>query len=130
MTCESFPRAARLVDSRDFRRVFRRGRRLGDPWFTMVVASNGGTCARLGLAISRKAARRATDRNRIKRLIRETFRRRKAALGGRDIVLLARPAARDVSKARLSADLDALFQTLSDDAISINRDNQGLRLRD
>lgn len=46
---------------------------------------------RLGIAISRKCTRSAVIRNRIKRTIKESFRIRKQALGGNDIVFLAQP---------------------------------------
>jgi ribonuclease P protein component len=49
--------------------------------------------ARLGLAISKKHCRRATGRNRLKRLVRESFRRHAAELEGLDIVVLGQPEA-------------------------------------
>jgi ribonuclease P protein component len=49
--------------------------------------------ARLGLAISKKRVRRAVDRNRLKRLARDVFRRHRAALAGLDVVVMARATA-------------------------------------
>ena len=46
--------------------------------------------ARLGLAIAKKRIRRASARNRIKRLVRESFRYHAAELCGLDVVVLAR----------------------------------------
>ena len=46
---------------------------------------------RLGMAISRKVARNAVARNRIKRVIRESFRHWQTQLGAVDIVILGRP---------------------------------------
>jgi ribonuclease P protein component len=51
----------------------------------------GDGTTRLGLAVSRKTARRAVDRNRIKRRVREGFRLRQGLLSGLDIVVIARP---------------------------------------
>ena len=56
---------------------------------------------RLGLAISRKSAPRAVDRNRIKRLIRESFRRGQAMRCAADLVVLGRPPARTADNATL-----------------------------
>ena len=46
--------------------------------------------ARLGMAVSKKNVRRAVDRNLVKRLVRESFRKRRAQLRGLDLVVLTR----------------------------------------
>ena len=63
--------------------------------------------ARLGLAISRKNCRKATDRNRIKRVIRESFRHHKRTLAGIDIVVINHPAAARATNAELFASLSS-----------------------
>jgi ribonuclease P protein component len=47
--------------------------------------------ARLGLVVAKKHARLAVQRNRLKRLLRESFRHHKAELAGLDIVALVKP---------------------------------------
>jgi ribonuclease P protein component len=84
------PPQARLRRSREFRDVFAQSSRSVDPCFTVLARRNGGRQARLGLAVSRKHARRAIDRNRIKRIVRESFRQRRHLLHGIDIVVLCR----------------------------------------
>jgi ribonuclease P protein component len=78
--------AERLVRGSDFRKAFRLGMRLEGPLFTMVAAPNGRTYSRLGLAASRKVGG-AVERNRAKRLLRETFRHQKT-VAGFDLVLI------------------------------------------
>jgi ribonuclease P protein component len=75
-----------LVRGADFRRAFRTGIRLDGPLFLMVAATNGRAYSRLGLAASRKVGS-AVERNRAKRLLRETFRLQKL-LPGFDLVLI------------------------------------------
>ena len=55
----------------------------------MQASLNGDRFSRLGIVVSKRVARRAVDRNRLKRLVRETFRRRQQELAGFD--LLVRP---------------------------------------
>ncbi len=47
--------------------------------------------ARLGLVVAKKHARLAVQRNRLKRLLRESFRRHKMELAGLDIIALTKP---------------------------------------
>ena len=61
----------------------------------MVLAARNEdiASARLGLAISKKQVRRAVDRNRLKRLVRDVFRAHRAELDGLDLVVMARAKA-------------------------------------
>lgn len=70
--------------------------------------------ARLGLAISKKQARRAVDRNRIKRIAREVFRTCRAGLGRRDYVVMVRSAALGVDNRRLRGALQRLLERHAD----------------
>ena len=80
-----------------FGRVFKEAKRSGDKWFTVLSRGNGQENARLGLAISKKQCKKAVARNRLKRVVRESFRQHKAGLKGLDIVVMNKAAARDAS---------------------------------
>lgn len=88
---EHFRRASRLTKAVEFRRVFSRPQVSRDRYFRVLVRANDLDRARLGLAVSKKNCARATGRNRLKRVIRESFRRHQqtlAAARGMDIVVL------------------------------------------
>jgi ribonuclease P protein component len=68
------PRDARLRNSAEFRLVYETGRRFDGRLMSVFVRPNGLKRHRLGITASRKLARRAVDRNRLKRLLREAFR--------------------------------------------------------
>jgi ribonuclease P protein component len=88
-----FPKSRRLLDPAQFREVFDLAVRSSDAHFTILARPNGQSQARLGLAIAKKNIRKASDRNRIKRFIRESFRISQSELAGLDLVVMARNAA-------------------------------------
>lgn len=102
----SLRRDQRLLGSREFQTVFRRSRRAADALFLVCAHYTSGP-ARLGLAISRKHARRAVDRNRIKRHAREAFRQLAPELAPADYVIVNRPGATTASPAALRDSLRA-----------------------
>jgi ribonuclease P protein component len=107
----------RLHNSKEFGRVFAEPARSSDRFFTVLGRANGRPQARLGLTISRRAAKRAVDRNRLKRLAREAFRMQQS-LPCWDFVVLAKAGAdRSESKA-LRASLDAHFDRLKARAVA------------
>jgi ribonuclease P protein component len=105
-----FPRSLRLNDSGDFQHVFDKATKSADRYLTVLARANGGFPPRLGLAISRKQIRKATDRNRIKRVIRESFRLGQHGLEGLDFIVMARTPAIQASHAALRYSLQKHWQ--------------------
>ncbi|MDZ7645269.1 MAG: ribonuclease P protein component [Woeseiaceae bacterium] len=105
-----FTRAQRLPDKASYDRVFRAARRSRDAAFTVLCRPVSEGPARLGLAIARKHCRYAVARNRLKRIIRESFRMHQAALAGLDIVVMNRPGAEKLSNRQLFDSLAAHWQ--------------------
>ncbi len=68
--------------------------------------------ARLGLAISKRVSKRAVERNRIKRLVRESFRRVRGQLPPVDLMVMARDLAAGVPGPELLHDLDGMWKKL------------------
>jgi ribonuclease P protein component len=96
----------RLLDARQYGRVFKKAARSRDKWFTVLSRDNNKDVASLGLAIARKHCRQATDRNRLKRVVRESFRQNQHKLVGLDIVVINEPAAAGAANGELFASLD------------------------
>ena len=92
--------------------MFAEPARSSDRFFTMLARSSGRAVARLGLTVSRRAARRAVDRNKLKRLARESFRHQRA-LPHWDFVVLARAGAHQAGRRELRASLDRHFVQLT-----------------
>lgn len=85
-----------LRDSREFQHVYRNGKRYDGVFITVFVIENQGLQHRLGVTASKKALGKAVQRNRAKRLLRETFRSNEPSLRALsrnyDWVLNAKPA--------------------------------------
>jgi ribonuclease P protein component len=109
----AFPRSARLTEAAEFGRVFAGAERVADRFFTVLVVSNRVGEARLGMAVSRRAAPRSVARSRLKRLVREHFRQARAALGAVDCVVLAKPPASTAPNAVLHGSLQRLLQRIA-----------------
>lgn len=108
-----FPRRARLTEADDFGKVFKQCKyRLSDRWFTLLANTGPVDQPRLGLAISRKVARNAVARNRIKRVIRESFRHWQTRLDSLDIVILGRAGVSTQPNHVLNAALEKLWTQL------------------
>jgi len=104
------PRACRLKRSRDFQAVYKRRASWASPRLVLYVRfreRREGEHSRLGFVISKKVAKRAHDRNRLKRRLREISRLRLLPAGGRpyDALVVARAAATELGFASLSLEL-------------------------
>ena len=82
--------------------------------FVVRAKANGGIRARLGMIAARKAIRKAVDRNRCKRLVREVFRATQPMLAALDVVVLCRRAVARGEEAAGREELAALFATVGE----------------
>jgi ribonuclease P protein component len=73
-----------------FDRLFRAGRRLDSPRVQLVFAPAADPPGKIGYVIGAKHMPRAVDRNRLRRVLRETLRTRRGMLEGLDVVVRLR----------------------------------------
>jgi ribonuclease P protein component len=105
---EDFPRSARLLNGRDFKRVFDHRKTSGNSLFRIHYAPS--ETARLGVAVSKRVSPKAVVRHRIRRQVRESFRIKRDELAGCDYIVMARPAAAQATPAELRMALNQLWQ--------------------
>jgi len=87
----ALPKSCLLRKSAEFNLVYRQGRRLRGPGFLLVCCRSGQPGSRLGISVPAKTGC-AVRRNRIKRVVRETFRLHRDIFPGfSDIVFAVRP---------------------------------------
>jgi ribonuclease P protein component len=103
----------RLRSKLQFDAIYASGRRLDDRFFGVRVTPNGLGHPRVGLAVAVKTAGNAVARNRLRRLVRESFRLAQHALPAVDIVVAAKFPAREAPATMLRASLATLWQRVA-----------------
>ena len=84
-----------LKKNRDFQQVYKRGTSKANRYLVMYVLPNQHMMNRLGISVSKKVGN-SVVRHRLTRLIRESYRLNEAEFeNGLDIVVVARPQAKD-----------------------------------
>ena len=86
---EKFPKSERLLKTKEFSFVYKRGSCVRQGAISLYTLANSLTQNRMGISISSKRVKSAARRNRLKRVLRETYRRnRKYLKKGFDMVFV------------------------------------------
>lgn len=85
-----FPRTNRLTSKHDFQSVFASANKVSHRALLALFHPNQKPHARLGIITPKQHLKLAVERNRMRRMIRESFRQHKEALKGLDIIVLIR----------------------------------------
>lgn len=101
----------RLRESRDFRRVFRRGKSTASVNFVLYWAPNREGFYRVGFSVSKKVGN-AVERNRLKRILRECFHlvAKEVELPAVDFVIICRVHANSQPYEIILSDLKRLLR--------------------
>lgn len=110
----AFPKEKRVVDKKDYARVFDEAERVVANYLVLLYCKNSLPHCRLGLAISKKHLAKAVERNRVKRQIREFFRHRQTQYLGLDLVFISRPAIAGADNRMLISCLEQLWRKLGE----------------
>ncbi len=114
MTGERLPREHTLRRSADYLKCYRRGRRLRGSHARLHYAPNELGHPRLGITASRKVGK-AVVRNRLKRRVRETFRRwpGRGSLPAVDLVVHLEPAAAGTGYDEIARELRGMLERIA-----------------
>jgi ribonuclease P protein component len=110
----TLPAQLRLRRKKDFDATYARGRRLGDGFFGMTATANSLGVPRLGLAVAIRVAGNGVARNRIRRVIKESFRLHQLELPAVDLVVSARSRARGVAGKAMHESLAGLWKKVAE----------------
>lgn len=106
----AFPRELRLLTPSHFTFVFQQPLRAGTPLITILGRPNSLGYPRIGLTIAKKNVKRAHERNRIKRLARESFRLRQHQLPAMDFILLVKKGVAEMDNRAITETLEKLWR--------------------
>ncbi|AXO90673.1 ribonuclease P protein component [Pseudomonas parafulva] len=114
MVSQDFSRDKRLLTPRHFKAVFDSptGKVPGKN-LLILARENGLDHPRLGLVIGKKSVKLAVQRNRLKRLMRDSFRLHQHSLAGLDIVIVARKGLGEVENPELHQHFGKLWKRLA-----------------
>ena len=127
-----FSRQSRLLKPAQFKSVFQQPIRSSDDFFRILARLNQRDHHRLGMAVSKKACSKAVGRNRIKRVVRESFRNRMLGSFSNhplDMVILPTARATNQSNKTLDESLSTHWQKLARKAETRNTGGQPDQLR-
>lgn len=114
MTEYAFKRDQRLLTSYDFKCVFDHVTIKAGTGELLVLAidNQNEKVARLGLVVAKKNLKKAVDRNRFKRVVRESFRIHQHQLQGLEVVVLSRRGALQLDASALRKVVDQTWQRI------------------
>ncbi|TXH68897.1 MAG: ribonuclease P protein component [Thiothrix sp.] len=115
MSVAAYPRTCRLTRPSEFQRVFERGlhRRVQVRGLFARVRESSSAEPRLGFALSKRSLKHAVERNRVKRLVRESFRLHRTQLPKLDIVIITQSEVAQLDNAAILQQLEILWEQLS-----------------
>jgi ribonuclease P protein component len=102
----------KLRTAAEFERARRGPDRLADVLFVVQATKNDSGQARLGMAVGLRATGSAVRRNRLRRLIRESFRMHREALPSVDVLVTARAAAAKATNPEVFASLAQFWRDI------------------
>jgi len=115
-TPQRFRRGDRLKKRYEFRQAQLSGRRIHTPHFLIVVQPNALQNTRLGITVTKKVGT-AVQRNRIKRVVREVFRRNRQLFpASHDLVFIAKRDATGIDYSSLLSELQRAAKKLRPEA--------------
>lgn len=110
---QAFGKSLRLLSSSDFQNVFDDAPfRASHQHFLILARFNQQTTPRLGLVVAKKHLRLAVERNRMKRLVRESFRKQQQSFQGLDVIVLSRKGVDTLSNATFTDQLNQQWQRI------------------
>jgi ribonuclease P protein component len=117
LTQETHRPEDRVRSRAQYREAQEHGRRVHTPHYLVVVLPRPSARTRLGITVTKKVSPSAVSRNRVKRVLREVFRKNRGLFpSGCDVVIIAKRGADALGYAEAASEIEdvssALFRTM------------------
>lgn len=112
MARQGFSKASRLLGPSQYSSVFKKADFKISASTILMLVSKSVQAPRLGIVVAKKNVKSAVQRNRLKRIIRESFRLRQEEFGTIDIVVLARQGLDKMNNQEVLIQINKLFDEL------------------
>ena len=114
MATQSFPKTSRLLNATDYSAVFDKTQfKVSCRYFLILARFNSNENTRLGLVVAKKHIPTAVQRNRVKRLIRTSFRSLDPLPRHLDLVVLVKKGADKIQNRQAFALLSTLWSDVA-----------------
>ena len=108
-----FARFFRLTKEKDFDKIFNEGKKKYTKIIGILYLPNNLKNNRYGIIVSKKIAKKATTRNKIKRIIRSSLKKQEIFLkNGNDIIILAKPQIIDAENDEIEENIDFCIKNI------------------
>lgn len=118
-----FSRELRLLTPSHFSNVFEKAIPCGSQYLTLLARNNDQTHPRLGITIAKKRVKKAVQRNRLKRIIRESFRLHSNSMPNIDIIVMAKSGCDTLSNEELHSLIKKSWNRLNKKCLRANQSN-------
>lgn len=117
LVSNAFPANKRLRNDVVFKDIYNNGLKKVYTHFVLFYQKNGYDWPRLGVVVTKKNVRHAVDRNRLKRMVRESFRCHQQRMANYDIIVVCRYNAINSSPEKMNTELEYMWAKLTGDGI-------------
>jgi len=122
VTNYAFGKESRLLKAEEYKAVFDHASlKVSGKDILFLARPNGLSHSRLGLVVAKKNIRKAVHRNRIKRLVRESFRHQQVCTNNIDAVVLARKGLDHLDNQSMRQQLNELWDRMNKKVQSKNK---------
>jgi len=105
------PKENRLKKRKDFDQAFKKGKSFNESFLFLKIGKNSFKKSRFGFVVSQKISKKATERNKVKRRLREIVRKKLPSIKeGMDIILIAKPEIENKEHQEIKKLIDKLFE--------------------
>jgi len=105
------PQENRLKKKKEFEAVFKGGRIVRGNNFFLKYLANGTDKTKIGFIVSKKISKKAVERNRVKRRLREAFRAKKQDIKlGLSIIIMTAPSIKGITFEEIQKEADVLLE--------------------